>query len=109
MPLFVDFGLLCSSLKTPLPQLRPLQVMVVRKKDTQRVYAMKVLSKQHLKDRGEIEHTISERRILEKHNSPFLVSLKFSFQTPEKVRRGEHTSYQLSHISLLFLGTRLEK
>jgi hypothetical protein len=33
----------------------------------------------------EIEHTVSERNILEKHNSPFLVSLKFSFQTPEKV------------------------
>ena len=68
----------------------PLQVMVVEKKDTGQVYAMKVLSKQHLKDRGEIEHTVSERRILEKHNSPFLVSLKFSFQTPEKVCCGLH-------------------
>ncbi|EGD75128.1 AGC/AKT protein kinase [Salpingoeca rosetta] len=61
------------------------KVMVVRKKDTKRVYALKKLNKAHLKERGEIEHTMSERKILEIHNSPFLVSLKFSFQTPEKV------------------------
>eukprot|EP00730_Choanoeca_flexa_P005052 TRINITY_DN11866_c3_g3_i7.p1 TRINITY_DN11866_c3_g3~~TRINITY_DN11866_c3_g3_i7.p1 ORF type:complete len:509 (+),score=148.32 TRINITY_DN11866_c3_g3_i7:149-1675(+) len=61
------------------------KVMIVRKKDTGNIYALKKLSKQHLKERGEIEHTISERNILEKHNSPFLVSLKFSFQTPEKL------------------------
>ena len=59
--------------------------MVVRKRDTKRVYALKKLTKAHLKERGEIEHTMSERKILEIHNSPFLVSLKFSFQTPEKV------------------------
>eukprot|EP00043_Microstomoeca_roanoka_P011639 m.109907 g.109907 ORF g.109907 m.109907 type:complete len:576 (-) comp15254_c0_seq1:608-2335(-) len=61
------------------------KVMVVRKKDTKRIYALKRLNKAHLKERGEIEHTMSERKILEIHNSPFLVSLKFSFQTPEKV------------------------
>lgn len=76
--------------------------MVVEKKDTGQVYAMKVLSKQHLKDRGEIEHTISERRILEMHTSPFLVSLKFSFQTPEKVRRIHLTFSSLQPLRALF-------
>ncbi|EDQ86882.1 uncharacterized protein MONBRDRAFT_10624 [Monosiga brevicollis MX1] len=61
------------------------KVMLVRKKDTGRIYALKKISKQHLKDRGEIEHTMSERRILVKSSSPFLVALKFSFQTPDKV------------------------
>eukprot|EP01147_Barroeca_monosierra_P004330 gene4329-6634_t len=51
------------------------KVMVVRKIDTKR-----------------IEHTMSERKILEIHNSPFLVSLKFSFQTPEKERSRFYTA-----------------
>ncbi len=33
----------------------------------------------------EIEHTVSERKILATNTNPFLVSLKFSFQTPEKI------------------------
>lgn len=61
------------------------KVMVVMKKDSGRIYALKVLNKAHLNERGEIQHTLSERKILEKISNPFLVSLKFSFQTPEKV------------------------
>eukprot|EP00052_Salpingoeca_macrocollata_P020545 m.172964 g.172964 ORF g.172964 m.172964 type:complete len:517 (-) comp21289_c0_seq6:69-1619(-) len=61
------------------------KVMMVRKKDTERVYAVKALRKQYLSDRGEIAHTVSERQILAKNTNPFLVSLKFSFQTPEKL------------------------
>lgn len=61
------------------------KVMMVRKKDTGRVYAIKVLRKSYLLDRGEIQHTVSERKILAKNTNPFLVALKFSFQTPDKV------------------------
>lgn len=61
------------------------KVMVVMKKDSGRIYALKVLNKAHLNERGEIQHTLSERKILQKIENPFLVSLKFSFQTPEKV------------------------
>lgn len=34
---------------------------------------------------AEIEHVVTERRVLEHNTSPFLTSLKFSFQTPEKL------------------------
>eukprot|EP00123_Amoebidium_parasiticum_P013653 comp22077_c0_seq1/m.32171 comp22077_c0_seq1/g.32171 ORF comp22077_c0_seq1/g.32171 comp22077_c0_seq1/m.32171 type:complete len:524 (-) comp22077_c0_seq1:916-2487(-) len=62
------------------------KVMQVRKKDTGRIYAMKVLKKGHLIERDEVEHTKSERAILAKnHTNPFLVGLKFSFQTPDKI------------------------
>eukprot|EP00049_Salpingoeca_infusionum_P009717 m.165060 g.165060 ORF g.165060 m.165060 type:complete len:517 (+) comp14418_c0_seq1:373-1923(+) len=61
------------------------KVMVVEKLDTGRAYALKKLNKTYLRDKGEIEHTMSERKILEQHSSPFLVSLKFSFQTADKV------------------------
>eukprot|EP00912_Choanoflagellata_sp_UC4_P002026 UC4_evm1s1295 len=61
------------------------KVMQVVKKDTNRVYAMKVLKKQQLVKQKEIQHTISERKILAKNTNPFLVGLKYSFQSPEKI------------------------
>ncbi|KAL5527423.1 hypothetical protein ACEPAG_6214 [Sanghuangporus baumii] len=58
------------------------RVFQVRKKDTRRIYAMKVLSKKEIIAKKEIAHTIGERKILQQSlNSPFLVGLKFSFQT----------------------------
>ncbi|KAJ3216024.1 hypothetical protein HK099_006094 [Clydaea vesicula] len=61
------------------------KVLQVRKKDTGRIYAMKILVKRDIVERQEIQHTISERNVLVQASSPFLVSLKFSFQTPEKL------------------------
>lgn len=61
------------------------QVFQVRKRDTQRIYAMKVLSKKVIIQKKEVQHTIGERNILVRTataESPFIVSLKFSFQTP---------------------------
>ncbi|KAG5354695.1 Serine/threonine-protein kinase SCH9 [Yarrowia sp. B02] len=60
------------------------QVYQVRKKDTKRIYAMKVLSKKVVVQKKEIAHTIGERDILVRTSttqSPFIVGLKFSFQT----------------------------
>lgn len=58
------------------------RVFQVRKKDTKRIYAMKVLSKKEIVAKKEVAHTIGERKILQKSlESPFLVGLKFSFQT----------------------------
>lgn len=61
------------------------QVYQVRKNDTDRIYAMKVLSKKVIVKKKEIAHTIGERNILVRTStaaSPFVVGLKFSFQTP---------------------------
>ncbi|KAI9734674.1 MAG: Serine/threonine-protein kinase [Cirrosporium novae-zelandiae] len=61
------------------------QVYQVRKKDTQRIYAMKVLSKKVIIQKKEVAHTLGERNILVRTamaDSPFIVGLKFSFQTP---------------------------
>ncbi|KAF0544487.1 Pkinase-domain-containing protein [Gigaspora margarita] len=58
------------------------KVFQVRKKDTNRIYAMKVLHKQDLIERREVEHTLAEKNILiQAEACPFLVGLKFSFQT----------------------------
>ncbi|KAI8835922.1 kinase-like domain-containing protein [Chytridium lagenaria] len=61
------------------------KVLQVRKRDTGRIYAMKVLVKKDIVERQEIAHTLSERNVLIQATSPFLVGLKFSFQTPEKL------------------------
>lgn len=61
------------------------QVYQVRKKDTQRIYAMKVLSKKVIVQKKEVAHTVGERNILVRTamaDSAFIVGLKFSFQTP---------------------------
>ncbi|KAJ1935533.1 Serine/threonine-protein kinase, partial [Linderina pennispora] len=61
------------------------KVMQVRKLDTGRIYAMKILSKSKIVMRSEVAHTLAERNVLAKINHPFIVPLKFSFQTPEKL------------------------
>ena len=61
------------------------QVFQVVKKDTGRIYAMKVLSKKVIVQKKEVAHTLGERNILVRTataNSQFIVGLKFSFQTP---------------------------
>jgi len=62
------------------------KVMQVRKKDTQRVYALKTIRKANIASRpGEITHILAERTVLALVNNPFVVPLKFSFQTPDKL------------------------
>merc|ERR1711862_1012393 len=61
------------------------KVIQVRKKDTRKIYAMKVLNKKTIFDRGEVEHTKAEKNILQKLCHPFLVNLNYSFQTSDKL------------------------
>ena len=61
------------------------KVMQVMKKDTSRIYALKTIRKQHIISRSEVAHTLAERSVLAQINNPFIVPLKFSFQSPEKL------------------------
>ncbi|THH28702.1 hypothetical protein EUX98_g5480 [Antrodiella citrinella] len=61
------------------------KVMQVRKRDTSRIYALKTIRKQNIVDRGEITHTLAERFVLAQVNNPFIVPLKFSFQSEQKL------------------------
>ncbi|KAG8935587.1 AGC protein kinase Gad8 [Tulasnella sp. 419] len=62
------------------------KVMQVKKKDTQRIYALKTIRKAHIASRpGEITHILAERTVLALVNNPFIVPLKFSFQNPDKL------------------------
>lgn len=61
------------------------KVMQVRKKNTKRIYALKTIRKAHIISRSEVAHTLAERSVLSQINNPFIVPLKFSFQSPEKL------------------------
>ncbi|KAH3673066.1 hypothetical protein WICMUC_003899 [Wickerhamomyces mucosus] len=61
------------------------KVMQVRKKDSGKIYALKAIRKAHIVSRSEVVHTLAERTVLAKVDNPFIVPLKFSFQSPEKL------------------------
>jgi serum/glucocorticoid-regulated kinase 2 len=61
------------------------KVYVVRKKDTNRIYAMKVLRKSRIISRSEVTHTMAEKTVLAQVRNPFIVPLKFAFQSPDKL------------------------
>jgi len=64
------------------------KVFMVRKRggrDDGAVYAMKALRKEVLLRRNQIEHTRSERAILEAVHHPFIVELRYAFQTRDKL------------------------
>jgi serine/threonine protein kinase len=61
------------------------KVMQVLHKASGEVYAMKVLRKRELARRKQVERTKVERSILASVQHPFIVSLRFAFQTEQKL------------------------
>jgi tRNA A-37 threonylcarbamoyl transferase component Bud32 len=64
------------------------KVMLVRKKSAQdegKIYAMKVLKKSVIAAKGQIEHTKSERDILFEVRHPYIVRLRYAFQSDDKL------------------------
>jgi serum/glucocorticoid-regulated kinase 2 len=49
------------------------------------VYAMKMLRKEHVVKRNQVEHTKTERNVLEAVSHPFIVNMIYAFQTPKKL------------------------
>eukprot|EP00762_Andalucia_godoyi_P005247 ANDGO_06700.mRNA.1 Protein kinase 2 len=61
------------------------KVLLVRKRDNGKVYAMKVIKKGLIAARDQIRHTLTERAILIHSRHPFLVRLHFAFQSSGKL------------------------
>lgn len=61
------------------------KVMQVRKKDTGKIYALKSIRKAHIVNKMEVTHTLAEKFVLSRVSSPFIVPLKFAFQSSEKL------------------------
>lgn len=64
------------------------KVLLVRRITDNKVYALKILSKAFVVERKQVEHTKTERKILEEMNHPFVSTLRFAFQTEGKLYLG---------------------
>ena len=61
------------------------KVCLVRKKDDERLFALKALNKDALLRRNQVAHTQTERMILSDIRHPFLVQLEFAFQSDTRL------------------------
>ncbi|KAL0211331.1 hypothetical protein P9112_009629 [Eukaryota sp. TZLM1-RC] len=61
------------------------KVFLVKKKDSEEIFAMKVLHKAKVIEKQQVEHTRTEREVLQRIRHPFIVPLHYAFQTKEKL------------------------
>ncbi|KDP21855.1 hypothetical protein JCGZ_00642 [Jatropha curcas] len=82
------------------------KVYQVRKKGTSEIYAMKVMRKDKIVEKNHVEYMKAERDILTQVDHPFIVQLKYSFQTKYRLYlvldfiNGGHLFFQLYHHGL---------
>ncbi|XP_015440462.1 PREDICTED: RAC serine/threonine-protein kinase isoform X2 [Dufourea novaeangliae] len=61
------------------------KVILCREKATGHLYAIKILRKEVIIRKHEVAHALTENRVLRTTNHPFLISLKYSFQTADRL------------------------
>jgi serine/threonine protein kinase len=61
------------------------KVLLVQKKITQELFALKILKKKLIEEKNQVQHTLSERAILQKTKHPFIVHLHYAFHTKKKL------------------------
>lgn len=61
------------------------KVILCKEKSTNHLYAIKILKKAVIIAKEEVAHTLTENRVLQSTNHPFLTQLKYSFQTPDRL------------------------
>jgi len=61
------------------------RVLLVKKKDSQQIFAMKILKKQFIITSNQVDHTTAERNVLVKVEHPFLPKLYYAFQDADKL------------------------
>jgi len=75
-----DFTLLCVIGKGSYAK-----VILVRKKDTKEILALKVLKKKYIQQRNQVDHVQTERYILANVTHPFIIKMKYAFQNERKL------------------------
>lgn len=61
------------------------KVILCREKTTNHLYAIKILKKEVIIKKDEVEHTKTENRVLQTTRHPFLIGLKYSFTTEDRL------------------------
>ena len=53
-----------------------------KKKGTNDLYAIKILKKSHVRETAQIDHTLTERQVLQKVVHPYVVNLRYLLPSP---------------------------
>ncbi|KAF2365390.1 Pleckstrin domain [Trinorchestia longiramus] len=61
------------------------RVVLAREKSSGNIYAIKMLRKDVILEKDEVEHTLTENRVLQRIDHPFLMYLKYSFTTKDRL------------------------
>merc|ERR1712154_5333 len=61
------------------------KVILCREKSSNLLYAIKILKKEVIIKKDEVEHTMTENRVLQSTRHPFLIGLKYSFTTQDRL------------------------
>lgn len=61
------------------------KVFLVRALETDEIFALKVLKKDELRKKNQVEHTMTEMKVMSVSDHPFIVSLKFAFHNKDKL------------------------
>ncbi|KAL4448713.1 hypothetical protein ABPG74_012802 [Tetrahymena malaccensis] len=61
------------------------KVVLVKKKDTKKLYAMKILKKDYIQRRRQDQNVMVERNLLVEMNHPFIIKVKHTFQSEKKL------------------------
>jgi len=61
------------------------KVVLVQHNANKELFAMKMLKKESIVKRNQVEHTKTERTVLEAVSHPFIVTLRYAFQTPKRL------------------------
>ena len=57
------------------------KVLLVKKKDNGIFFALKILKKATIVEGNQIQHTITEKNVLQQINHPFIINLRYAFQS----------------------------
>ena len=78
---------------------------LVKKKDTSRLYAMKVIRKDIVLEKNTLELIVEESKVLYENNHPFLIHMKYGFQNEERlffvmdfIQGGELKDYMIKNV-----------
>ena len=72
-------------LKTVIGKGSYAKVVLVKKKDSGEIFAMKILKKKNIEKRKQEEHVITERNVLAWLSHPFIIRMFYSFQNEKKL------------------------
>jgi serine/threonine protein kinase len=61
------------------------KVYLVKKKDDEKIYEMKILKKKEMMLRHQVVHIKTEKRILETIKHPFIITLEYAFHNKQKL------------------------